>query len=138
MKKNHFKAFLGILAITGFLVLPFLVFAQETPDMSSFDEASSAEGNRALSNLEKVGTGGGYQEASLPAVAGIVVRTALSLLGIIFITLIIIGGYKWLTAGGEEKQVEDAKNYIKRAIIGLIIVISAWAIWTFVITRINL
>jgi hypothetical protein len=59
----------------------------------------------------------------------------LSLLGVIFLGLMIYGGYNWMTAAGDEQKVDKAKNTIRSAIIGLIIVIAAYAISVFVITR---
>jgi len=53
-------------------------------------------------------------------------------LSLIFIVLILYAGYNWMTAGGEEKKVEDAKGTITRAIIGLVIIIAAFAITYFV------
>lgn len=126
--KNNLKAFLGIILITVLLVLPFLVFAQ---DASS---TNIETGNKALDKLTELGPESGYAtDVNLPSAAGLIVRGALSLLGIIFVVLIILGGYKWLTAGGDEKDVTTALSYIKRAVIGLIIIISAWAIWAFII-----
>jgi len=136
--KNHLQAFFGIIIITAFLVLPFLVFAENPvtpdPDPSSFKNAS--ENNKALDKLKTIGKDSGYKEdISLATATGQVVRAALSLLGIIFIFLIVIGGYKWMTAGGNEENVKIATNYIKRATIGLIVILSAWAIWFFIASR---
>ena len=134
--KHHLQAFLGITVITAFLILPFLVFAQANPSDPSFE--NQTENNRMLNKLESVGSGGGYfQDVSLASAAGLVVRAALSLLGIIFIILLIIGGYKWMTAGGNEENVKIATNYIKRSIIGLIIILASWAIWFFISLRLT-
>lgn len=58
---------------------------------------------------------------------------ALSLIGVIFFILMVYGGYKWMIARGEAKEVETAKDTIIRGVIGLIIVILAYAISSFVI-----
>lgn len=135
--KNHLQAFFGITIITAFLVLPFLVFAQpqdQPPIDPSFE--NQTEDNRALNKLKLIGGGSGYKEdITLATATGQVVRAALSLLGIIFIFLIVIGGYKWMTAGGNEENVKIATNYIKRATIGLIVILSAWAIWFFIASK---
>lgn len=130
--KKHLKSFLGILLITGFLILPFLVFAQND---SEHPTASIQIQGKALGSLTRVGSATGFTDISLPAAAGMVLNVLLSILGIIFIILIIRSGFKWLMAGGEEKQVEDAKKYITRAIIGLLITLSAWSIWIFIENR---
>ncbi|OGH85334.1 MAG: hypothetical protein A2294_01010 [Candidatus Magasanikbacteria bacterium RIFOXYB2_FULL_38_10] len=61
---------------------------------------------------------------------------ALSLIGIIFFVLMIYGGFKWMLAKGDTKDVETAKDTITMAIIGIIVVILAYAISQFLITRI--
>ena len=73
-------------------------------------------------------------------VAGIislVIKAFLSLLGIIFVILIILAGYNWMTASGNEEKVTKAKDTITRAIIGLIITVSAYAITYFVFSNLN-
>ena len=69
----------------------------------------------------------------LPQIAGTIIGYLLSLLGIVFLGLIIYGGVLWMTARGETKQVESAKSLIINAVIGLVIVIAAYSITYFVI-----
>ncbi|PJE67679.1 hypothetical protein COU95_01055 [Candidatus Shapirobacteria bacterium CG10_big_fil_rev_8_21_14_0_10_40_9] len=45
--------------------------------------------------------------------------------GIWFIFQFIIGGFGWLTAGGDKTAVENAQKRITNALIGLVIVIAA-------------
>lgn len=45
---------------------------------------------------------------------------------------VITGGLSWITAGGDKTQLESARNKITHAIVGLIILASAWAITTLV------
>lgn len=66
-----------------------------------------------------------------------VIQTALSFLGVVFLLLIIYGGYLWMTARGNETQVEKAKDLLTAAIIGLIIVVSAYAISYFVMQKLG-
>lgn len=145
MKKN-LKNFLGIIIITCFLILPFLVFAQEgeagdgargQQTVSTTTEISTSGGGKSLATLERIGGKAGYTNIKLHVAAGRIVNSALSVLGIVFIMIIIIGGFKWLTAGGDEAQVTKSLAYIKRAIIGLIITLSAAAIWLFIATRLT-
>lgn len=60
---------------------------------------------------------------------------ALGLLGIIAVIIILIGGFKWMTAGGNEDKVAEARKLIIAGIIGVAIILSAWAIAEFVISR---
>lgn len=61
-----------------------------------------------------------------------VITAFFSVLGIIFVSLMVYAGYNWMTAAGEEEKVTKAKDTIRRAIIGLIITLSAYAITYFV------
>lgn len=63
---------------------------------------------------------------------GSVIRLAMSLLGSIFIILIIIAGINWMRAGGNEDVVKKSKSTITNLIIGLIIVIAAYALSSFI------
>jgi hypothetical protein len=49
--------------------------------------------------------------------------------------LMIYGGYNWMTAAGDEQKIDKAKDTIRAAMIGLIIIIAAYAISIFVISR---
>lgn len=60
-----------------------------------------------------------------------VIFTVLSLLGTIFLILLIYAGIRWMTAGGREEVLNKAKDTIKQAIIGLLIVTGAYAISSF-------
>jgi hypothetical protein len=85
-----------------------------------------------LKNLGTVGSVAGYASStntSLAAIAGTIVSTLLSLLGVIFIILIVYAGIIWMTAQGEEAKVEKAQKILKNAIIGLILTVSAYAIY---------
>ena len=63
-----------------------------------------------------------------------VIQAVLGFLGIIFVVLMIIGGIQWMTAEGNEESVKKAKNRIKNAVIGLVIVVLSYAISVFVIS----
>lgn len=74
--------------------------------------------------------------SSLPVIIGNVIKAALSLVGVVFLVLMIYAGIRWMTARGESKHAETAKETITRAVIGLIIVASAYAITSFVLSRV--
>ncbi|MBI2443938.1 MAG: hypothetical protein HYV42_01690 [Candidatus Magasanikbacteria bacterium] len=64
-----------------------------------------------------------------------IIRVAMGLLGIIAVVIILIGGFTWMTAGGNEEKVAEAKKWIFAGIIGLAIILSAYAIASFVINQ---
>lgn len=69
---------------------------------------------------------------SIGDVVANVIQAVLGLLGIIFIVLMVYAGYLWMMAGGNEEQVKKAKDLIRAAIIGLIIIVAAYSITYFV------
>ena len=57
----------------------------------------------------------------------------MGLVGIVFMILTIYGGWLYMTAAGNEQRVEQAKSLLRDSVIGLIIIIAAYAITTFVV-----
>lgn len=56
------------------------------------------------------------------------IQLVLVLAAIIFFFILVIGGIKWITSGGDKAQTETARNQITAALVGLVIVFAAWAI----------
>jgi len=68
----------------------------------------------------------------LPGIIGSLIGNILAFIGVLFLGLMIYGGILWMTARGNESQVEKAKELIRAAIVGLIIVLSAYAVTAYV------
>lgn len=64
-----------------------------------------------------------------------VINVAMGFLGIIAVIIILAGGFKWMTAAGNEDKVSEAKKLLASGVIGLVIVLSAWAIAQFVVSQ---
>ena len=64
-------------------------------------------------------------------------NTVLMAVGLISVIMLIFGGLRYITSGGDAKKVTDAKNTILYAIIGLVICVLSYAIVNFVITTIG-
>jgi len=78
----------------------------------------------------------GLGEADLVDTIAQIIRVALGFLGVIAVVIILLGGFKWMTAGGNDEKVKEAKKLIFSGIIGLVIIIAAYAIASFVIDSI--
>ena len=65
---------------------------------------------------------------NLANIISVLITVILGFLGIIFLFLTISAGFKWMTSNGNEEEIKKAKNSMKNAIIGLVIVIAAYAI----------
>lgn len=83
-------------------------------------------------SVESVGGSIGLGNADLKQTVINILNLALGLLALVAVVMIIIGGFTWLTAGGNEEKVDKAKKIISAAVIGLIIVLLAWAVVIFV------
>lgn len=62
-----------------------------------------------------------------------IINVALGLLGIVAVVIVLIGGFEWMTAGGNEEKTGEAKKRIIAGVIGLAIILSAYAIAKFAI-----
>lgn len=63
-----------------------------------------------------------------------IINWVLGLLGIVAVIMVLYGGFQWLTAGGSEDKVASAKKILQSAVIGLIIILLAWAIVNYVLS----
>ena len=81
-----------------------------------------------------IGQVAGLGEEDLTAVVARIIRAILGFLGIVAVIIILWGGFLWMTSGGSDEKVGKARKFIIMGIIGLAIVLSAYAIASFVIT----
>jgi hypothetical protein len=127
--KNLFITLAGLL-----ILLPSLALAQ-----NSASTQGTAPTNSLMGRLNSIGNSAGFvtdqSKASTSVVVGTVIQIVIGLLGLIFIILIIIAGFKWMTANGNEEDVKKSLRIIKESIIGLIIVLSAWTLWNFIFQK---
>lgn len=65
------------------------------------------------------------------------INTLIWAVGFVAVAMLIYGGFKYITAQGNEKNVATARSVIMYAVIGLIITAIAYAIRTFVLGRVG-
>ncbi|HMB66108.1 MAG TPA: hypothetical protein VKO42_04480, partial [Patescibacteria group bacterium] len=65
-----------------------------------------------------------------------IIRVILGFLGVLALGLIIYAGFLWMTSNGNQEKIDKAKNILKAAIIGLIIILASFGIATFLINNI--
>lgn len=75
--------------------------------------------------------------STLPELGGVIVNVVLSLVGILFFALMLYAGIIWMKAMGSSEDVTKAKDMITQAIIGLVVVMAAYAISNFVFTSLG-
>lgn len=112
-------------------LVPLVVYAAPNTIQSgvctgSKDAASEGQGNCTVS---------GNGEDSIASIAHNVVNIFSIIVGVVAIIMIIWGGFRYITSGGDSGRVGSAKNTLIYAIIGLIIVALAQFIVNFVLTK---
>ena len=70
--------------------------------------------------------------ADLTVVIGRIVKIVIGFLGLIAVVIILIGGFQWMTSGGDEDKIKNARKLMTNGVIGLFIVVIAYAIALFV------
>ena len=128
--KKYLLIILTIIPILGFVLMP----AAQTVNADGLK--GDATKNLQSAGREPYDVQPNDNGPELSAVVGKIINTALTLLGAIFLILIIYGGFKWMTAGGDPGKVEKEMDIIKNSLIGLVIVLGAYAITTFVLGRV--
>ena len=89
--------------------------------------------------LEDTAKTAGYNTASkmdLTQAIGQLIRPILGLVGVLFLLLMIWGGFVWMTASGNEEKIGKAKQLITGAVIGMVIIFAAYAITSFVVSNV--
>ncbi len=123
-KKNKFLLIVSLIIIVGGLFLWLgcdIVAAQ--------DDA----GSLIINNLGTTKDNSGLPSVTNPVdVVAKVIKGALGLVAIIFFIMIIIAGFRWMTAGGNEEAITSSKKNISNAIIGLVVILFSYAITYFV------
>ncbi len=79
----------------------------------------------------------GVDQVSLPVMIGRIIDIVVGLTGIIVFLLFVYAGVIWMTAQGDTGKVEKARGILTAATIGLVIVLSAFAIANFVVTQLD-
>lgn len=69
---------------------------------------------------------------SAPLVVVSIINWSLGLLGLIAVTLILYAGFRWMTASGNEDNIEKAKEILLAAIVGLALILAAFGIAQYV------
>jgi len=66
-----------------------------------------------------------------------IINVALGLLGIVAVVIMLWGGFRWMTAGGNEEKTGEARKIIFSGVIGIAIILSSWAIAKFVLEQLG-
>jgi len=137
MKRYLFKNLVYLLILFSFLTLPLFSLAA-----SSF----VCPAGMSISDCQKQKLGEVYGKSygataesvsslTISQKIGLIVSYALAFLGVIFLVLVVFSGFQWMTAGGNEEKITQARTRLINAVLGLTIILSAYAITYFVVDK---
>lgn len=128
MKKFLFSLF-------GFLLLTLPMVTMAATDNMDQLEAVGISGTSGLINNS--GTGVKLSSESPVNMAINIINLAISFLGLGAVIVILIGGFQWMTAMGNDESIKKAKKLMTGGIIGLVIVLAAWGIARYVVLTLS-
>jgi succinate dehydrogenase/fumarate reductase cytochrome b subunit len=70
----------------------------------------------------------GLEQLTISSIVSGLIRLTLVIVSLVFFAILVLGGIRWITSRGDKQAVEDARNQITHALIGLAIVFVAWAL----------
>ncbi len=125
MNKKTIKILLVIMIWSGFF------FSATTPLLATSTDA----GTKIKQGIIDTGIAAelGNADTDIRETTALIIRYLLGFLGILFTILIIYGGFLWMTAAGNDQQIDKARKILTQAAIGLLIVVLAYALssWIF-------
>lgn len=120
LKKILFLLLFGLLFVGSLAVSPVRAANSTMNGLNATLDATGPENKELLEKSDDI-------ENS----AAKVIATILSFVGVAFLILMIYGGVLWMISQGEPAQVKKAKDIIINGIIGLVIVVFAYAITSY-------
>jgi hypothetical protein len=118
LKKKIKFIFLGLLIISAFLFITNNALAQLNVGLND-------------SNITNTGLSASDPKTVLTRI----ITIFLGFLGLIAVVLVLYAGFLWMTSSGDEEKIEKAKKTLRRALIGLAIILASWGITVFVINK---
>lgn len=120
MSKRFIKRLICFICLFGGLLLARLAFAQDF-------------GTEAVNN----GLANSLTTTDVRTVIGRIINVFLGVLGLVAIIIILWSGYLWMVSGGDEDKIAKAKRHLRNGVIGLIIILAAWAITIFIFNKLG-
>jgi hypothetical protein len=123
------KKLLGFLALFLFLttisiiILPTLSFAAGGGDINA-----ALNGLNTTANEARIST-----TRTVTQITGSIINLVMGFLGVVFLVLVIYGGFSWMTAGGNETKVKHGRDLVLWATIGLVVILFAFLVVNLII-----
>ncbi len=122
--KHIIKSFIFGVVLTT-LFLPFVSSAQ------TIGGNDAVFGGSDIRQSTKVALGN-PDEKDPRDIAASIINVVFGFLGLLAVSLTLYAGYIWMTSQGQPDKIEKAKDILKNAAIGILIILSAYAIVLFI------
>jgi uncharacterized membrane protein len=109
-----------VVAVILVMAAPFLASAQ-------MDELDKAAGVAGFAD----------NETDMAVIVGKIIAVVIRFLGLIAVIIVLIGGFQWMTSGGDSEKISNARKLMINGLIGLVIIVLAYAITVFVIGKLG-
>lgn len=131
---NVIKKTSVLVALLTMLALPFAAPLQ----VSAIDEEARQEACKGIGTVTPNGNSDGYceevtAENSIKGILATVVNILSWIIGVAAVIMILVGGFRYITSGGDSNGVSSAKNTILYAVVGLVVAVFAQALVQFVL-----
>lgn len=128
----RFTKYIIVVVLLGLVVAPLA--AAQTPAPASIFKEIEPSGNIKVPNLFGTGLGGPAGKTTFGGLVTIILQIALLVVGSVAVLFLMYGGYRYITASGNEENAEAAKKIIFNAVLGLVIVVLSFAVITIIST----
>jgi hypothetical protein len=125
---TSFLILLAILSIKFFIISSFSVVLAQTSQNTYLEQSE-------FSDVGQIAYGESGTPSDIRIIVVKIINVVLGLLATIFLLLVVIAGYKWMTSGGNQEKTKEASGQIRSALIGLIIITISWSISFFILRR---
>ena len=131
--KNLIMTFASLFVLATPLAMPVAAYADVSP--SDVKNSLCSGSNFDVSGKNTANCDSGSNTSGFNNLLRNIVNIFSAVVGVIAVVMIIVGGLRYITSGGDSSKVSTAKNSIIYAIVGLVIVALAQLIVRFVLTQ---
>lgn len=131
------KLFITLVIVLSGLGLGGIAAGPATVYAANHVAAACGSGGAAPKDQALAGlgiTGGGCSGDKVTSLPATVVNILSYIVGVVAIIMIILAGFKYITAGGDSNRISSAKTTLIYALVGIVIVVLAQALVRFVIS----
>jgi hypothetical protein len=132
MKKVSAFAIVFMMAFSMFAVVS-TVSAQVGAGTGYTPQTGAADNSLWAGTAEDIQSRTGFGNQDPRSTAANIINIILGFLGILAVVLILFGGFKWMTAAGNDDKIGEAKKLLVAGVVGLIIILAAYALAAFVL-----